>query len=99
MMRKLPLIDDQTGRLNFEWVHWYSKENNCDVIAAFREGMNQLGKLYIQLKDFQQKFLESPHEMLRDYEAFCAGASALDKRMDARESPNKNARSLPVINS
>ena len=98
-MDKIPLIDDRTGRLNFEWVHCYSKENNCDVLTAFREGIKQLGNLYVQLKDFQQKFLESPHEMLRDYEAFCAGATVMDDRRAARESPNKNARTIPVISS
>lgn len=96
-MDKVPLIDLKTGRLNFEWVHCYAKENNCDVLTAFREGIKQLGNLYVQLKDFQQKFLEKPHEMLRDYEAFCAGATVMDDRRAARESPNKNARRPPVI--
>ena len=97
-MDKIPLVDLKTGRLNFEWVYCYSKENNCDVIAAFREGMNQLGNLYIQLKDFQQKFLESPREMLREYEVYCGGQHELDRRLDARrQTPNKNAPRPPVI--
>lgn len=98
-MADVPLVDSKTGRLNFEWVHCYTKENNCDVIAAFREGMNQLGNLYIQLKDFQQEFLQTPHKVLRDYEAYNAGATLMDDRRATRESPNKDARSLPVISS
>lgn len=96
-MDKIPLLDSKTGRLNFEWVHCYAKENNCDALAAFREGMNQLGNLYVQLKDFQQEFLKAPGEVLREYEAFCAGASTLDRLREGRERPNKDSRQIPVI--
>lgn len=99
MMSDVPLVDSKTGCLNFEWVHCYAKENNCDVIAAFREGMNRLGNLYIQLKDFQQKFLQTPHEVLRDYEFYSVAATAQDRRREEREQPNKNSRTLPVISS
>lgn len=99
-MDRIPLIDIKTGHLSFEWVYCYAKENNCSPIEAFSEGMKQLGDLYVNLKEFQQKFLETPHQMARDYEDFCAGQTALDKRMDARlETPNKNARTIPVISS
>lgn len=96
-MTDVPLVDSKTGCLNFEWVHCYAKENNCDTLAAFREGMNQLGNLYIQLKDFQQKFLQTPHEVLHDYEVYSAAATLMDDRRATRESPNKDSRIIPVV--
>lgn len=95
-MDKVPLLNEDTGYLNFEWVHCYAKKNNCEVIVAFKEGMDRLGNLYVQLKDFQQKFLATPHEMLRNYEAYSAAATAMDDRRANRELPNKNARQIPV---
>lgn len=81
-MDKIPLVDSKTGCLSFDWVHYYSKENNCDVLTAFREGIKQLGNLYVQLKDFQQKFIQTPREVLREYEDFCAGQNELTRRLD-----------------
>jgi len=98
-MDKIPLIDIKTGHLSFEWVYCYAKENNRSPIEAFSEGIKQLGDLYVNLKDFQQKFLETPHKMARDYEDFCTGAAVMDDRRAAREAPNKNARAIPVISS
>jgi hypothetical protein len=83
-MDKVPLIDEDTGALNMEWVYQHRKETGVGLTEAFRDGMRKYTEFHQKMMDFQKKFLEDPDAMLLQYDAFCVGAGAMDSRRETK---------------